>query len=316
MSAKILEGAVGKVADRWLPNILGSPLLFWVGVFLLWIYSLNGDWREFVGWFTKLPETSQLIAIGLAISVTIVSDFAVQQIELPVLRALEGYWPRWFFARGRRWLIVGIDRRQKDINQALATIKIRELQATLSVGDIATRSSLENQLALLPKKFDQDGTAINSYLMPTRLGNILRAYERKPSEKYGLEAIVCWPRLWLLLPDPVKLDLSTARSDLNAAVRLWIWSILFTLCGGLHWIAIPVSPIVATLVYYLWILPAAQTYGILIDATFDTQRHLLYKALRFPLPETPQTETQQGRQLTQYLLGASQPTISFHPSTD
>jgi len=65
--------------------------------------------------------------------------------------------------------------------------------------------------------------------MPTRLGNLLRAAERKPLEKYGLDAILCWSRLWMLLPDAVKKDLQESRADLNNAARVWLWSLLF--CG-------------------------------------------------------------------------------------
>lgn len=307
MSAKILAGAVGKVADRWLPNILGSPLLFWVGVFLIYVYSLEDDWDSFVGWFSNLPETSQLIAVGLAVSLAIASDFAIQQLEFPVLRFLEGYWFRWFFPRSRRWLIRRANRRQQQILDALKAIKVRELQGKSEADDFTKRLALEDRRARFPVKFEDD--EINRYLMPTRLGNLLRAYERKPAEKYGLDAIVCWPRLWLLLPDPVKLDLSNARSDLNAAVRLWIWGVLFVVWGWLNWIAIPIGLGVAALAYYFWILPAAQVYGILIDATFDTHRHLLYDALGFPRPDNPATEAEVGQQLTQYLLGA------FHPDS-
>jgi hypothetical protein len=74
--------------------------------------------------------------------------------------------------------------------------------------------------------------------MPTRLGNLLRAAERKPLEKYGLDAIICWSRLWMLLPDAVKKDLQESRADLNNAARVWLWSLLFcgwTFVGGNIW---------------------------------------------------------------------------------
>jgi len=36
--------------------------------------------------------------------------------------------------------------------------------------------------------------------MPARLRSILRAAESYPPRRCGLNLIVCWPRLWLVLP--------------------------------------------------------------------------------------------------------------------
>lgn len=45
-----------------------------------------------------------------------------------------------------------------------------------------------------------------SRILPTTLGNILLAAERYPEERYGIEAIVFWPRLFPLLPEQFKQD--------------------------------------------------------------------------------------------------------------
>ena len=63
--------------------------------------------------------------------------------------------------------------------------------------------------------------------MPLELGNILRAAETKPEEKYGLNAIVCWPRFWLLLPEETKQEISGARAALDVGAQAMFWSLLF-----------------------------------------------------------------------------------------
>jgi hypothetical protein len=51
--------------------------------------------------------------------------------------------------------------------------------------------------------------------MPTRFGDILRAAEFRPRDKYGLDTTVCWYPLWLLLPAEVKQEISQARLELD-----------------------------------------------------------------------------------------------------
>lgn len=113
----------------------------------------------------------------------------------------------------------------------------------------------------------------------------------------------------MLLPDPVKKDLQEARADLNTAVRVWLWSLLF--CG---WTAIAKTPwatwplllgLISGWFAYHWALAAASLYGELIEAAFDLHRHLLYQALRWTLPTDPAVERQVGQDLTQYLQSGS-----------
>lgn len=142
----------------------------------------------------------------------------------------------------------------------------------------------------------------NTDLMPTLLGNILRTAERRPLEKYGLDAIICWSRLWLLLPEAAKKDLQDARTDLNNAARLWLWSILFLVWAALGaWWAIPLGILSALFAYYNWAIAAATTYGDLIEASFDLHRQLLYQALGWKKPDDPNEERRVGQQLTDYL---------------
>lgn len=49
-----------------------------------------------------------------------------------------------------------------------------------------------------------------SKLLPTRLGNILLAGERYPRDRYGIDAIYFWPRLFPLLPEAFQRDYELA----------------------------------------------------------------------------------------------------------
>ena len=57
----------------------------------------------------------------------------------------------------------------------------------------------------------------------------------------------------------------------------------------------------ALFAYYTWAIPAATTYGDLIEASFDLYRQLLYKSLDWQKPDDPNEERRVGQQLTDYL---------------
>jgi hypothetical protein len=137
--------------------------------------------------------------------------------------------------------------------------------------------------------------------MPTRLGNVLRAAEQRPSVKYGLDVAVTWPMLWLLLDKDTREEVANARSALNGSVTLLLWAVLSLVWTALAWWVAPIAVGVALAVYYVPVLSSAQVYGDLMGSVYDIRRTCLYDALRWPLPATPAGEQKDGRALTMYL---------------
>ena len=60
--------------------------------------------------------------------------------------------------------------------------------------------------------------------MPTRLGNILRAAESYPHDRYGADAVLTWPRLFPLLPDRLTASLTAARAEIEQVVVAGLFS--------------------------------------------------------------------------------------------
>jgi hypothetical protein len=148
-------------------------------------------------------------------------------------------------------------------------------------------------------------------LMPTRLGNLLRAAEEYPQVRYGLATSVCWPRLWLLLPEEAQKTLAGARQRLNGAARFSLWGALFASWTVWAWWAAPLA-VVAAIAAYWAMLDAAGVYGDLLRAAFDLHRFALYEALRWPLPAGPEGEEVQGQRLSEYLFrGAASKSVQF-----
>lgn len=287
MSAKFLENFGSKLAERWLATLLTPAFVFWAGGAIAGLQRFG--WKPAITWFKQQPQPLQITLLIGGFCLIAASGFVVQRFDLPVLRLLEGYWHSWLRPLRRYFTAREAKRSQKISERWQELASFNPAQITAEQRDEFIQ--LDWQQLHLPQPNE---------LMPTRLGNILRAAEQRPLEKYGLDAVICWSRLWLLLPDAVKKDVEAARTDLNTAARVWLWSLLFIVWVIWAWWAVPLGIISAVFAYY-WALNAATTYGDLVEAVFDLYRHLLYQSLRWNLPADPNEERRVGQELTRYL---------------
>lgn len=309
--------------NSWGSIPLKSGLFFWFGGLIAWLYYIidwiavhhqfvgiepasksliSSDWQPVWAYLHQLsPEHATLLLFALLFAMML-SNVIVTRLIFPSLRFLEGYgliwWPfRWLFVHAADYFHYA--KRTREYHQLGNPAK---LPATKRARYLELESE---QLYLLP---------IENRL-PTRLGNILRSYERRPAQKYGLDMLVCWPHLWLLLPENVQKDLSDARQNLNDAIQIWLWGGLFLV--WIYWTvwALPVA-LILMMIAYSWALQAAKTYGKLLETAFDLYRFLLYQALRFPLPDDPKTEVAAGQNVTAYLLRGTKDNVQFEMKSE
>jgi hypothetical protein len=300
-TAKFLEGIGGGLADRWLATLFTPAFVFWLGGGAAALQKWG--WQDVETQFIQLDEPLQIAVLVLALLGVAASGYVVQQFDFTILRLLEGYWPDWCRPLQKR-LLKGQKRQFHQLDQQLQDLSRKGL-ATLSPDDRNAYIQADLDLSNFPVRSDR--------LMPTRLGNILRAAEDRSGEKYGLDAVICWPRFWLVLPDGVKTELSEARNALNLTARLWLWSLLFCLWSPGFQVWWPLAlGIIAALFAHRWMLRAASVYGDLLEASFDLHRFKLYAALHWPLPQNPAEELPLGNALTAYLWhGSDQPHPQF-----
>lgn len=217
------------------------------------------------------------------------------------MRILEGYWFRWL-RKLRRFFTKIQQKKKKELDQRFQSLigRTQDQYQPPTPEEIEEYARLDGILHYFPIL----------QLMPTQFGNILRAAEERPKNQYGLDTFICWPRLWLLLPDSVKTELTEARMTLNIGARIWLWSLLFLLWTPLAWWAFPAG-ILSAYLAYRWLLNSAIIYGDLLESAFDLYRLELYKSLRWPLPNSPEEERQLGEQLTAYLWKRAGISVQF-----
>lgn len=305
MLAGFWEAVGGKLADRW-AAVSVPALVFWLGGFAAWTYHRGGlHTLSAPGWLKGETPVIQVALILAALLVVAASGILVERAATPVLRLLEGYWPSWAWPlRGR--LAGWLAGRAADEAPAWQQAQARVQAADPTAGDFARYARLERRRRRRPARA--------CYFMPTPIGNILRAAERRPADKYGLDTIVVWPHLWLLLPKATRTELRAARASLDSAVAAASWGILFCAFASFSWLVIPIG-LGVTVIAVTVVTPArAQVFGELIEATYDLYRSALYKQLRWPLPASPQEERAAGARLTAYLRrGSDHPVPIFTP---
>jgi hypothetical protein len=300
------EGLGSKLAEQWAPRMLTPAFVFWIGGLAAWLWgNLGGDIRA-DGWATALQQhTNKLKSLPVALQVALVivillalvaSAIIAERLTLPLLRVLEGYWP----IRLGKWLQRHNFTKRQAAYRRAGDLAGKRDDMGLTSGEDAELAALELRLRRAP--------ATLALTMPTRLGNMLRAAEARPRERYGLDTIVCWPYLWLLLDNDTKAELTQARGALNAATRVWLWGALFAVWTVWAWWALPVAVAVCASTYYVSMLSAAGVYGDLLEATFALHRTALYAAMRWPFPASPDEEIPDGEALTTYLWRGIPPT--------
>ena len=172
-------------------------------------------------------------------------------------------------------------------------LKDKEEKNGITLPERKRVSELDVQLHYFPAD-DQDA-------LPTQFGNTIRAAETSSYHKYGLDAIVCWPRIWLLLPEQVQRELIDSRQKLEESIEFWVWGFLFLLWVFYSGWAAAIS-LVWMFIGYSFMNELACSFADLFESTFDLYRWELYKHLRWPLPGTSgETEIMLGKRITEFL---------------
>jgi hypothetical protein len=114
-------------------------------------------------------------------------------LNIPIIRMYEGYpWQKSFIGRS----FLRLQRRRFDEALRLESSD-RSLQAQMIAAQEkgSILADLQGQKMALDLFLSSQLPDAEALLLPTRLGNVIRCFERYPFLAYGMDAIVLWPRL-------------------------------------------------------------------------------------------------------------------------
>ncbi|MFD9328808.1 hypothetical protein [Streptomyces sp. NPDC060065] len=261
-------------------------------------FSGRSDWRAV--W----PERPAAV-LGVLATVSVCASLLgllLQPFQVRAVRVLEGYWDRWPATAGLAGVFVEVQRRRWE------ALRERAEGATRTEAAQHVKADARRRLALHPPE---------EVLLPTALGNALRAGELSAGERYGLTTLSSWPRVYMQVSDRMADVLRSARDALDAAVNL-CWSFLaltVTSVAALHqepsqwWLC--GSGLLSAGVAYKGAVIAAQTYAGLMHVVYDLHRFDLLEAMHYRLPPDREAEEEMFVQVSDLLNGQRPPDLRY-----
>jgi hypothetical protein len=211
--------------------------------------------------------------------------------QLLLIRILEGYWDEVPILRRLRFIGIEINRRRWMILQ-------------------------KRDKSLLARLYPEDVKD----LLPTRLGNVLRAAERRAGRNHGFtKPAEMLPRVYPYLSAPLAEMFGEVRDQLDLACRMCVvfWALalvsgaVFVIdgavlaTGGLL-LAVPAVEAFLGAVSYRASLRTAEAYGRYLFYVFDLHRRDLIRALGYEPPRRPEEEVALIQAITTWLVDDGQ----------
>ena len=284
-----LKVVTNTLDSRYLVNIFLPSLIFW-SLLLFVAVSTHPEVSDALNaWINQTLEAKILQSVSFFSGVLFFSGLASARLN-SILRMYEGYWnfllSRYLKRLGERW-------------HQSRLCKLYEKSQL----DIAAYEEIYLRYPM--------PSHIREEVMPTSPGNILKNSELYPNDRYNIDAVLIWPRLYNLFPQRFAQTIADARSGLDFMLMVSSLNGAFALISGGYllvvsadWWLFPVcfgGGLLVAWLAYRSALGAAVLYAQLIKAAFDLYRNQLLTHMRLRLPHTWIEERATWGQVNQFL---------------
>jgi hypothetical protein len=215
------------LADRWI-SLLALPGAFFLGGVWLAATLGQGDAVDVAVLARRIDETAATVAgvpggaqalLAAAVLTAVAGvGFAVQALAGATRRVWLGQWS---------WPLRGLAAARTATRRArwqrLVAARRELEQAGGPAGRIDALADQANRLAMA-----EPGR-------PTWMGDRVHAAEAVAHNRYGLDLTFGWSRLWLVLPDTTRAELTTAHAAFAAAVATGTWAAPYLVLAAWWW---------------------------------------------------------------------------------
>jgi len=260
-------------------------------------FTGQSDWKAVAASVLHANTAILFLFVGAIILLAVI----LQPFQIGMVRILEGYWPDVPIISHLTSLFVEHQQRHVDHLQESTPDVIapaddknaplgRRVQARRDfLAKSAAKARAERRLSRYP--FSED-----SELLPTSLGNALRTGETTAGERYGLDTLSSWPRMYPNISSRLAESADSARDALDGSVNLCVAFFFLAIISaaaayhnpGAVWI--PILALLLMAMTYAGAVTAAVSYNEILRTAYDLHRFDMVKALHYKLPDTGQEE--------------------------
>ena len=211
--------SVSKLVDK--PFIVGFIVPVLLGVFA--IVALMRDLEPFRHIYKSALELKGFTELTVAVLLLWVLAILLLLLNTLLFRMLEGYFGPFAWTRGRARM------------QDRYSVATRRLKATYqAITDPASPASEEAKRAYYDDllQFHMNFPSRRRLILPTRFGNVIRAFETYPDTLYGIDGIPGWLRLQGVIPKDFGALVEDAHAQVSFYVNSSFLSLVFAVVAG------------------------------------------------------------------------------------
>ncbi|MET8206231.1 hypothetical protein ABZT51_09320 [Streptomyces sp. NPDC005373] len=229
MMSSLLAGISTRIADRWIQAVVLSGLL-WVATFAVAVrlgQTHPFDAERLSLWLDEVATQRvghSPAAVLLAVAAALLAAGAAGLTAGGLGWLLQRLWAAEGARRPLSWLLRW--RRKRGYDRT--TDSTRRAVARAAVPDATSDHVNQARRALMRR------TELKPHCC-TRIGDAFHAVAVRLRIRYALDLEQAWPRLWTVLPETLRGDLSSARTAYDDAARLAGWGLLYVALAGFWW---------------------------------------------------------------------------------
>ncbi|MGC4782577.1 hypothetical protein ACLQ3A_13100 [Micromonospora zamorensis] len=255
-------------------------------------------------------------ALLLFVLIVITLTAVIQPFQIRLVRMLEGYWSGRLTAFAYRLAVAGHERRRSRLRRQVNAPDSPLDDEEICIKPTSQQILLQREAHRLNVAAARAKDKLQSYppgdepVLPTMLGNVLRRSERVSGERYGLQTIYTWPRLYPFLGSKVAAEYDSETDSVDASTNLAVTFMTMSVIGLVAFVddawllSVPVGLLLMALAAYRAAISAGGSLALTMAVGYDLHRFDLIKALHLELPTTPQQEIVRNEVLSRFFVAS------------